>query len=174
MNTRVLVSLSLFIGIGAALHAVIPGFFFGMKPDMMLLMMFLAILAFPDKKNVLLLGIVTGLISGLTTTFPGGLLPNIIDKIITSLVFYGIFLLLKKYITNAATAAILTAVGTIISGTVFLTSALLIVGLPGGAAFTGLFLAVVLPAVAINGVCMIVIYPIIQTILRRMNMVVNA
>lgn len=174
MKTRVLVSLALFVGIGASLHAIIPGFFFGMKPDMMLLMMFLGILTFPEKKNVLLLGIATGIISALTTTFPGGQLPNIIDKIITSLVFFSIFLLFKKYITNAITAGIVTAIGTMISGTVFLTSALLIVGLPGGAAFLSLFLAVVLPATAINGVAMIIIYPIIQAILRRMNIAVHA
>ena len=61
---------SLLLGIGAALHFIIPGFFLGMKPDMMLLMMFLAIVLFPEKKNVLVVALGCGLLSALTTTFP--------------------------------------------------------------------------------------------------------
>jgi hypothetical protein len=165
MNTKNLVALALLVGIGAVLHAVIPGIFLGMKPDMMLAMMFLGIILFPDFKSVLLLGIVTGLISGITTTFPGGLIPNIIDKFITSFVFFGLFLSLNKFRNNIVSVAILTAVGTIISGTAFLTSAYFIVGLPG--AFTGLFAAVVLPAAVINTIAMIVIYPIALSIVKR-------
>src|SRR6476660_6992574 len=97
MKTKNLVALALLVLIGAVLHAVIPGIFFGMKPDMMLAMMFLGIILFPDFKSVLLLGIVTGLISGITSTFPGGLIPNIIDKIVTSLLFFGLFVSLKKF-----------------------------------------------------------------------------
>jgi hypothetical protein len=165
MNTKNLVALALLVGIGAVLHAVIPGIFLGMKPDMMLAMMFLGIILFPDFKSVLLLGIVTGLISGITTTFPGGLIPNIIDKFVTSFVFFGLFLSLNKFRNNIVSVAILTAVGTIISGTAFLTSAYFIVGLPG--AFTGLFAAVVLPAAVINTIAMIVIYPIALSIVKR-------
>lgn len=165
MNTKNLVALALLVGIGAVLHAVIPGIFLGMKPDMMLAMMFLGIILFPDFKSVLLLGIVTGLISGITTTFPGGLIPNIIDKFVTSFVFFGLFLSLNKFRNNIVSVAILTAIGTIISGTAFLTSAYFIVGLPG--AFTGLFAAVVLPAAVINTIAMIVIYPVALSIVKR-------
>ncbi|MBA2872004.1 LytS/YehU family sensor histidine kinase [Anoxybacillus calidus] len=170
MNTRVLVSLALLVGIGSVLHAVIPGFFFGMKPDMMLTMMFLGILLFPSKKTVGLLGIVTGIISGMTTSFPGGLLPNMIDKPITAIVFAALFLLVKKYSQSIIAAAILTAVGTVVSGAVFLTAALLLVGLPGGATFSSLFIAVVLPAVVVNTIAMVMIYPIVQSIFKRANL----
>ncbi|MBM7647610.1 peptidoglycan/LPS O-acetylase OafA/YrhL [Bacillus ectoiniformans] len=165
MNTKSLVSLSLLVGMGAVLHTVMPGLFLGMKPDMMLLMMFLGILLFPSAKNVLLVGMVTGVISGLTTTFPGGLIPNLIDKPITAFVFYGMILLLAKYTHNAGSKALLTAVGTLISGGVFLTSAQLLVGLPGP--FTALFATVVLPAAVINTIAMLVIYPIVQSIFKR-------
>ncbi|MDP4104255.1 MAG: tryptophan transporter [Bacillota bacterium] len=165
MNTKNLVALALLVGIGAVLHAVIPGIFLGMKPDMMLAMMFLGIILFPDFKSVLLLGIVTGLIAGITTTFPGGLIPNIIDKIVTSMLFFGLFLSLNKFRNSIVSVAILTAVGTLISGTAFLTSAYFIVGLPG--AFTGLFAAVVLPAAVINTIAMIIIYPIALSIVKR-------
>lgn len=165
MNTKNLVALSLLVGMGAVLHAVIPGFFLGMKPDMMLTMMFLGILLFPDKKSVLLLGIVTGLISGLTSQFPGGLIPNIIDKPITAFMFLALFLSLKKFNKSIISVAILTAVGTIISGIVFLSSAYFIVSLPGP--FTILFATVVLPAAAVNTIAMIILYPIALSIVKR-------
>ncbi|KMY53174.1 tryptophan transporter [Bacillus sp. FJAT-27231] len=168
MNTKSLVTLSLLIGIGAVLHTVMPGLFLGMKPDMMLTMMFLGILLFPNVKSVLLAGLVTGMISGLTTSFPGGLIPNMIDKPVTAFVFYGLFILFAKYSKNAIGAAVLTAVGTIVSGVVFLGSALVIVGLPGP--FAALFVTIVLPASVVNAVVMLVIYPIVQSVLKRSSL----
>jgi hypothetical protein len=165
MNTKNLVALSLLVGIGSVLHAVVPGIFLGMKPDMMLTMMFLGIILFPDKKSVLLLGIVTGLISGITTTFPGGLVPNIIDKFITAFILYGIFIAIKKFNTSIFTIGALTAIGTIISGIVFLSSAYFLVGLPGP--FVALFAAVVLPATVVNTLAMVVLYPVATTVLKR-------
>jgi hypothetical protein len=172
-NTKTLVSLSLLIGIGAALHTVIPGFFSGMKPDMMLTMMFLGIILFPDKKNVLLLGIASGIISGITSTFPGGgLIPNIIDKFITAFLFYFMFLAVKKYAGSIVTVAVMTAIGTLVSGTIFLTSAYFIIGLP--AEFLAMFGAAVPVAVLLNTVAMVVIYPIVKGIARKNNITVNA
>ncbi|OCA84345.1 tryptophan transporter [Bacillus sp. FJAT-27225] len=167
MNTKNLVALSLLMGIGVVLHSIIPGIGNGMKPDMMLTMMFLGILLFPDKKNVLLVGLVTGILSGLTTSFPAGLFPNIIDKFVTAFVFYLMFLGLKKYGKTVAGAGALTAVGTLVSGTVFLASAVIIAGLPGEATFMALFVGIVLPTIALNTIIMVVVYPIVQTILKR-------
>jgi hypothetical protein len=165
MNTKNLVALSLLVGMGAVLHAIVPGFFLGMKPDMMLTMMFLGIVLFPDKKSVLLVGAVTGLISGLTTTFPGGLVPNIIDKPVTAFVFFGILYMMKKYQSSIYTVAALTAIGTVVSGIVFLGSAYYLVGLPGP--FAALFAAVVLPAAAFNTVFMAILYPVATNIFKR-------
>ncbi|MGM7719333.1 tryptophan transporter [Metabacillus sp. Hm71] len=170
MNTRVLVILSLFAAIGAVLHMVIPPFYQGMKPDMMLIMMFIGILLFPSLKNVTLLGIVTGILSALTTQFPGGQLPNLIDKFITAFVFFGLLLAVKKIAQKVVTATVLTVIGTIVSGTIFLSSALVIAGLPEGTAFTALFLTVVLPATLFNGAAMVIILPIIQAIFKRSNL----
>ena len=98
MNTKVLVSLALLVGIGAVLHTVVPPILFGMKPDMMLTMMFLAILLFPSIKNVALVSLTTAVISALTTSFPGGQIANLIDKPITAFVFFALFMLVKKAI----------------------------------------------------------------------------
>ena len=77
MNTKNLVLMSLLLAVGAVLYIIIPGFNGGMKPDFMLTMMFIGILLFPDVKSVFLLGITTGVISGLFSTFPGGFVPNV-------------------------------------------------------------------------------------------------
>ena len=172
MKTKTLVSLSLLIGIGAALHFIIPGFFLGMKPDMMLLMMFLAIVLFPEKKNVFIVAMAAGAISAMTTTFPGGQIPNIIDKLVTAFLFYLLFIGFKKFSTSVISVSILTALGTIISGAVFLGSAYYIVSLPGP--FVVLFGAVVLPAVLLNTVAIVIIYPIVKGIVQKTKTPVHA
>jgi hypothetical protein len=169
MNTKNLVALALLMGMGVVLHAVVPPFVLGMKPDMMLTMMFLGIILFPEKKNVLLVGLVTGILSAMTTGFPGGQIPNIIDKLLTAFIFFGLLMIFKKYQGSVVNAAVLTAVGTLVSGTIFLTSAYLIVGLPG--AFVGMFTLAVLPAIAFNAVFMVILFPVALTILRRTNLV---
>ncbi|WP_243291456.1 tryptophan transporter [Bacillus sp. FJAT-47783] len=171
MNTRVLVSLSLFVAIGAALHGIIPPIFNGMKPDMMLLMMFLGIILFPGLKNSFILGIVTGFLSGLTSSFPGGFVPNIIDKVLTSIIVYVLYVMLKRFVKASLSTLMITAFGTMISGVIFLTSALTIVGLPGGVGFLPLFVGVVLPATVLNTIAMVIIYPIVQSILRRSHFI---
>ena len=172
MKTKTLVSMSLLIGIGAALHFIIPGFFLGMKPDMMLLMMFLAIVLFPEKKNVFIVALAAGAISAMTTTFPGGQIPNIIDKLVTAFLFYLLFIGFKKFSTSVISVSILTALGTIISGAVFLGSAYYIVSLPGP--FVVLFGAVVLPAVLLNTVAIVIIYPIVKGIVQKTKTPVHA
>ncbi|MGG1677317.1 tryptophan transporter [Neobacillus sp. NRS-1170] len=164
MNTKNLVVLALLAGIGVVLHTVMPSFF-GIKPDMMLAMMFLGIVLIPEFKSVMLLAIVTGVLSALTTGFPGGQIPNIIDKPITAIVFFGLFLALKKYRNSVVSVAVLTAVGTAVSGTVFLTAAYFIVGLP--TSFALLFSAGVLPAIALNAITMIILYPVALSIVKR-------
>jgi hypothetical protein len=174
MNTKTLVALSLMVGIGAVLHTVVPGVILGMKPDLGLTMMFLAIMLFPEKKNVLLVGIVSGLISALTTGFPGGQIPNIIDKPITAFLFFFLLLAVKKINKPLVKAGVLTAIGTIISGVIFLSSALVLVGLPGGESFTFFLVTAILPATALNTVLMVIIYPIVTSIAKRSNIIATA
>jgi hypothetical protein len=155
----------LLVGIGAVLHTVIPGFIFGMKPDMMLTMMFLGIILFREKKYVLILGAVSGLIAGLTTSFPGGFFPNIIDKVITSFVFFGLLALSGRFSKKLPMLVGLTAIGTVVSGTLFLGSAYILIGLPGP--FAILFGTIVLPAAVLNAVVMFIVHPIVSTVVKR-------
>lgn len=166
MNTRTLVMLSLFVGIGAVLHTIVPPILFGMKPDMLLSMMFLGILFVPQMKYVIILSITTGIVSALTTGVPGGQIANIIDKPITALLFLGLFLLMRSRVHENIIAPLLTGIGTMISGAVFLSVALYIIGLMEGG-FITLFIGIVLPATAVNTLVMVIVYPIIQGIRKR-------
>lgn len=165
MNTKNLVLMALLVSVGAALYLIIPGFSGGMKPDFMLTMMFVGILLFPNVKSVFLLALTTGVISGLFSTFPGGFIPNIIDKSITAVVFLAFVLVLKKYITKMPVAIALCAGGTLLSGTVFLSAAIFVIG--ANIPFMLLFTTVVLPAIAMNAIAFAFIYPIIITLVKR-------
>ncbi|MEG0385331.1 MAG: tryptophan transporter [Solibacillus sp.] len=169
MNTKNLVLMALLIGIGTALYIVIPGIVQGMKPDFILTMMFIGILLFPTFKETFLLGLTSGVLSGLFTTFPAGFLPNVVDKFITAFVFLAIVLALKKLTANMVVTTISVAIGTLISGIIFLSVALFAMGTDVGAPFLILLSSVVLPAVAFNAVAFIIIYPIIQKLVKRSN-----
>lgn len=166
MKIKNLIILSLLVGIGAILHAVVPPILFGMKPDMLLSMMFLGILLIPKANYVLLLSCLTGIVSALTTGAPGGQIANIIDKPVTAFIFLGLLMMMDKRISRTISAPVLTAVGTFVSGAIFLSVALFILGLMEGG-FIALLLTIVLPAAVINTFAMIIIYPIVQGIMKR-------
>lgn len=169
LNTKNLVLMALLVGVGAALYLIIPGYGEGMKPDFMLTMMFIGILLFPTLKETFLLAITTGVLSGLFSSFPGGFVPNIIDKAVTGIIFFVIVVVLRHAAQKVAVGTVLVCLGTLLSGVTFLSMALLLVGLPGDAAFSALFIAVVLPAVVLNAIAFIIIYPIITSLLKRSN-----
>jgi hypothetical protein len=146
MKINKIIITSLLLAIGLILHQITPGIFLGVKPDFLLVFMILSIILTKDLKITFITGIVAGVLCALSTTFPGGQLPNIIDKIITSIIIYAIY---SK--TNSNSPLKLTAIyflGTIISGSIFLGSALILFGLP--APFLILFVSVVLPTSVIN------------------------
>ncbi|WP_042476665.1 tryptophan transporter [Bacillus ndiopicus] len=167
MNTKNLVLMALLVGIGATLYVIIPGFNGGMKPDFMLTMMFIGIVLFPTFKETFLLSLATGVLSGLFSTFPGGFVPNIIDKAVTGFIFLIIVLILRHAVQKTAVNIGLVAVGTIISGSTFLAMALLLTEVPIN--FSVLFATVVLPATALNTIAFLIIFPIICKLLKRSN-----
>ena len=146
-----------------------------MQPDFSLVMLFIImIINKDDYKTSIISAIITGIFTALTTKFPGGQVPNIIDKIISANIVYLIIILINKvkFISsltekkkNALIAAVVFPIGTLISGTIFLLSAQLIVGLP--APFIALFLTVVLPATIINLVAGIFLYKVVEISMKR-------
>lgn len=165
MKTKNLVLMAMLIAVGTALYLIIPGYGGGMKPDFMLTMMFIGIFLFPDVRSVFILAITTGVLSGLFSTFPLGFFPNIVDKLITAYVVYAVVIALSKLADNLIVATVIAALGTLLSGTIFLSVAIFILGveLPFGI----LFVTVVLPAIALNGIAFFIIKPIVMKIMER-------
>lgn len=176
-NTRKLVLNSLLLAIGLLLHQLTPTIGLPIQPDMTLIMLFtIIILNKDDYKASLICGIITGIFTALTTKFPGGQLPNILDKIITTNIIYLVVFVMYKFpfikklkgkTQDFIVSTIILPIGTLISGTSFLVSALVLVGLPG--TFKSLFLVAVVPAVLINLVCGIFLIKIISSSVSRLG-----
>ena len=149
-KTKQLVTNALLLAVGFLLHYVTPTLGIPMQIDFSLITMILVINL--NKNNLgscIASGVVTGIFSGITTKFPLGFIPNIIDKLVTTIFVYLLIKLLDKTALNSKIKAIaVNAIGTLVSGTVFLVSALLLTGLP--APFGVLFVSVVIPAIAVN------------------------
>lgn len=175
MNTKKMVINALLLAIGAILHQITPALGLPMQPDFALAMLFIImIINNNDYKTSLISAIITGVFTALTTKFPGGQLPNIIDKLITVNLIYIILLTVNKTlkyinINNNIKQNLLVIIsfplGTLISGTTFLISAQYIVGLP--AKFSILFVTTVIPALLINTIGGFIIYQTINISLKR-------
>ena len=152
MKTKQLVINSLLLAVGFILHYVTPAIGLPMQIDFSLITLILIInLNKNSFSTCLASGVATGIFAGLTTKFPLGIIPNIIDKITTAIFVYLLIKLLDKTTLHSRIKAIVVnAVGTLVSGVVFLVSALLLVGLP--APFSVLFITVVIPAIVVNTV----------------------
>lgn len=175
MNTKKMVINALLLAIGAILHQITPALGLPMQPDFALAMLFIImIINNNDYKISFISAIITGLFTALTTKFPGGQLPNIIDKIITVNSMYIILIFLNKLLNYIKVNEKLKKnllvllsfpLGTLISGTTFLISAQYIVGLP--ASFSILFITVVIPALIINTIGGFILYHTISISLKR-------
>lgn len=160
MNTKDIVQASLLVAIGFILHAVFPPILFGMKPDFSLAMMFIVIIIKRDFKLGFLVAIATGIFTALTTGFPGGQVANMVDKMVTFLLVFAMLGPVLNTFNNKIGVAIITLVGTLISGGVFLGTAALLFGLPGP--FTVLFYTIVIPASLINAFTSVIIFSSIK------------
>ena len=97
MNTQKLVVNALLLAIGAMLHQLTPALGLPMQPDFALAMLFIImILNKDDYKTSLVAGIITGIFTSMTTKFPGGQIPNVIDKIVTMNFAYSLIILIYK------------------------------------------------------------------------------
>ena len=149
MKTKQLVFNALLLAVGFILHYVTPAIG-SMQIDFSLITLVLVITLNKNSFNsCIAAGIATGIFSGVTSKFPMGMIPNIIDKIVTTVIVYLLIKLLDKTtLSNKIKSIVVNAVGTLVSGTVFLCSALLLVGLP--TSFSVLFTTVVIPATIVN------------------------
>lgn len=174
-NTRKLVLNSILLAIGLLLHQLTPALGLPIQPDMALAMLFvIMVLNKDDYKTCLVAGIITGVFTALTTKFPAGQIPNIVDKTITvNIMFVFMYIvyrlpLIKKLTEkkkDTVVTTLLLPIGTLISGTSFLLSAKLIVGLPGS--FMALFVVAVLPATVLNLVAGLFLFKVVKMTVSR-------
>lgn len=171
MNVKKMILNAILIAIGALLHQITPALGLPMQPDFALAMLFIIILINDDYKTTLISSLIMGIITALTTKFPGGQLPNIIDKLVTAQIIYIIFKLIGNKLNNDIKIIISLSFGTVISGIVFLFSASVLVGLPSS--FLSLVVIVVLPAALMNILLGTVLYKAIGRALKVSGLVIS-
>lgn len=163
MNVKRLVTAALLLGAGLVLHALTPPILFGMRPDFLLAMMFTVIMHGANPTETLVVGVLSGILTALTTTFPGGQIGNMIDKPVTALFAFGLCAVLRRA-HPLLKVPLVSFAGTVVSGAVFLGTVSLAAGLPGS--FSALMLGVVLPAAVVNAVTLSALYPVLLRVLE--------
>lgn len=135
------------LAFGFVINAVSPPIFFGLKPDFMLIILFIIILGMRNFRLTIGVSLTAGFIMAFTTSFPGGQIPNIIDKMVVGIITYLCVPLLKG--GKLYTQAIYAVLGSFISGFIFLVTAGLFYKIPGG--LENLVVTAILPLAIVNG-----------------------
>ncbi|AOR22852.1 tryptophan transporter [Clostridium taeniosporum] len=162
MNTKRMITNAILIAIGVILHQLTPALGLPMQPDFALAILFIIIVYNKDYKTTVICGLIVGIFTALTTKTPGGQLPNMADKFITCNIMYLILMPLRSRISKNIQMIMLLSFGTLLSGVTFLTVLMLTSGLPSGASFKVLFMAVVLPTTVLNSIAGYMVYKIVQ------------
>ena len=110
---------TLLLAIGFILHQITPGILGGMKFDFLLSFMIVSLLLNPKFENTILTGLLAGLLSAMTTTFPGGQIPNMVDKISTCLILFVVIKYLSRFKDNSIMVGLIGGLGTFVSGIIF-------------------------------------------------------
>lgn len=162
---------TLLLAIGLIMHQITPGILGGMKFDFLLIFMFVSLLLNTKFENTILTAILGGLLSAMTTTFPGGQIPNLVDKLVTSLVLFVLIKYLSKFNINSLVVGLLGGIGTFISGIAFLASAAFISGLP--APMRVLIIGIVIPTTLVNSIGTVFIYKLVKIAIKRAGIALN-
>jgi hypothetical protein len=161
MSTKRMTTNAILIAIGAILHQLTPLLGVPMQPDLSLAILFIIIVYNKDYKTTLVCGIIVGVFAALTTKTPGGQLPNIIDKFLTSNIMYLILIPLRGKLSKLTQISILLPIGTLLSGTFFITALMMLGGLPIdkiGMLFTG----VVVPTAVLNVIIGVILFKVVE------------
>lgn len=161
MNTRKMVTNAILIAIGAILHQLTPLLGVPMQPDLSLAILFIIIVYNKDYKTTLVCGIIVGVFAALTTKTPGGQLPNIIDKFLTSNIMFLLLIPMREKLSKLIQISTLLPVGTLLSGTIFITALMTLGGLPIDK-FGTLFISVVVPTAVLNVIIGVVLFKIVE------------
>lgn len=158
MDTKRMVTNAILIAIGAILHQITPGI--DMQPDLSLAMLFIIMVYNRDYKTSLICGIAVGIFAAITSKTPNGQLPNIIDKFITCNVMFLVLSVMRDKVSKTVQILTVLPLGTLLSGTTFLTVLMFLNGFPMET-FKTLFITVVLTTAALNVVLGFILFKIV-------------
>jgi len=161
MNTKRMITNAILIAIGAILHQLTPLLGVPMQPDLSLAILFIIIVYNKDYKTTLICGIIVGVFAALTTKTPGGQLPNIIDKVITSNIMYLVLIPLREKLSKLKQISLLLPLGTLISGGIFITVLMMLGGIPFEKLGL-LFITVVVPTAILNVIIGILLFKVVD------------
>lgn len=170
VNLKKNIFTALLLAIGLILHQITPGILGGMKFDFLLLFILVSLLLNATLKNAVLTGMLGGIMGAMTTTFPGGQIPNLIDKFMTCIIVFLLIKALSNFKLNTFLLSLIGLVGTFVSGSIFLLSALALTGLP--VPFLALFASVVVPTAILNAVGIVFIYSLVEKTLKITGVVI--
>ena len=156
MNTKNMVLSAVLLALGTVLHYIMPPIF-GVTPDMLLATMFLAIIINKKFSATIVISLVAGVLAMLTTKFPGGQIPSIIDKLVSGVVIFGVYKFIFNFKLNNIKTGVLNLVGTLVSGLVFLSFAVFVFTPSMSSNFFILVKTVVIPTALLNTVLGVVL-----------------
>ncbi|HHT50364.1 MAG TPA: tryptophan transporter [Eubacteriaceae bacterium] len=165
-NVKKLTISGILLSVGFILHQLAPAGIGAVTFDYMTAILFIIIVINKDFQTSLVAGIAAGIIAALTTKFPGGQIPNIIDKV-TAAVFVYFLMRVIDTLPQDIKMGIIGLLGTIVSGSVFLGSAAIIAGLPG--TFSALFIGVVLPTAVSNIFVCALLYRVVTSSIKKVS-----
>ena len=163
-NTRKMVINAILLAIGVILRYFTPASI-GIQMDLSLAMLFIIIVINDDYKSVLISGII---FAALTTKTPNGQIPIFIEKLITSNVLFLLLMPLRNKLNEKVQIILLMFFGTILSGSTFILILSAMSNLTK--TFGVMFIGVVIPAAIANSIIGFLLYGIVKTSLKRINM----
>lgn len=166
-NTRKMVINAILLAIGVILRYFTPASI-GIQMDLSLAMLFIIIVINDDYKSVLISGIISGIFAALTTKTPNGQIPIFIEKLITSNVLFLLLMPLRNKLNEKVQIILLMFFGTILSGSTFILILSAMSNLTK--TFGVMFIGVVIPAAIANSIIGFLLYGIVKTSLKRINM----
>ncbi|SHF04537.1 tryptophan transporter [Clostridium fallax] len=170
MNTKKMLLTSLFLSIGLLINQIMPPLFLGIKPDTTLIFLFIILIINKDYKSAFLAGIISGIFAALTTTFPLGQIPNIIDKFLTANIMFLFIYILKNKINKFTCFLLTTTLGTLISGSIFLISGMFLAGF--NIPFFITFFSIIVPSSIANTILGILLYRVLKLSLKKSNIII--
>ena len=172
-RTKKITFCAISIAIGLILHQFTPSIpFFGitMQCDFSLAILFslLILVTRKDYKLSLAVGMCFGIASALTTKMPMGNVANLVDKFVTTNLMFLFISFASNKIKDNILLLITLFVGTFISGSVFILTAIAF-GAFAIDMFIPLLATVVAPAMIVNTIVGFFIFKIIKKILKAFN-----